>query len=69
MYFLFKEAYFYAGCLPITSRCASRGYRELGPGHADEQALASSKRWAIRRLEQLGFAVTLNPKDREEGVA
>jgi transposase len=38
-------------------------YRELGPGHADEQALASSKRWAIRRLEQLGYRVTLQPTD------
>ena len=52
-------------------------YRELGPGHADEHALEASKRWAIRRLEQLGFAVTLTPKeqetltltDHEEGVA
>jgi transposase len=40
-------------------------YRELGPGHADEQAAESSKRWAIRRLEQLGFAVTLTPKECE----
>ncbi len=46
-----------------------QSYRERSPGHADEQAAESSKRWAIRRLEQLGFAVTLNPKDREEGVA
>jgi transposase len=38
-------------------------YRELGPGHADEQAAASSKRWALRRLEQLGYTVTLTPKD------
>jgi transposase len=43
-----------------------QSYRELGPGHADEQALESSKRWAIRRLEQLGFAVTLTPTDHEE---
>ena len=43
-----------------------QSYRELGPGHADEQALEFSKRWAIRRLEQLGFAVTLTPKDHEE---
>jgi transposase len=34
-------------------------YRELGPGHADEQALEASKRWALRRLEQLGYQVTL----------
>jgi transposase len=46
-----------------------QSYRELGPGHADEQAAASSKRWAIRRLEQLGFAVTLTPKEHEEEVA
>jgi transposase len=42
-----------------------QSYRELGPGHADEQALESSKRWALRRLEQLGFTVTLAPKDHE----
>jgi transposase len=46
-----------------------QSYRELGPGHADEQAAESSKRWAIRRLEQLGFAVTLTPKDHEDEVA
>ena len=46
-----------------------QSYRELGPGHADEQAAESSKRWAIRRLEQLGFAVSLIPKDHEEEVA
>ena len=46
-----------------------QSYRELGPGHADEQAAESSKRWAIRRLEQLGFAVTLAPKDHEDEVA
>ena len=34
-------------------------YRELGPDHAEEQALEASKRWAVRRLEQLGFQVTL----------
>ena len=42
-----------------------QSYRELGPGHADEQAAESSKRWAIRRLEQLGFAVTLIPNEGE----
>jgi transposase len=46
-----------------------QSYRELGPGHADEQAAESSKRWAIRRLEQLGFAVTLTPKDHDDEVA
>ncbi len=34
-------------------------YRELGPGHAEEQVAQASKRWAIRRLEQLGYEVTL----------
>ena len=34
-------------------------YRELGPGHLEEKALESSKRWAVRRLEQLGYQVTL----------
>ncbi len=34
-------------------------YRELGPGHAEEQANDASKRWAIRRLEQLGYQVSL----------
>jgi transposase len=38
-------------------------YRELGPGHADEHALEASKRWAIRRLEQLGYQVTLQPAE------
>ncbi len=36
-----------------------RPYRELGPGHAEEQALEASEHWAVRRLEQLGFQVTL----------
>jgi transposase len=40
-----------------------QSYRELGPGHADEQAAESSKRWAIRRLEQQGYRVTLQPAD------
>lgn len=34
-------------------------YRELGPDHAEEQADEASKRWALRRLEQLGYQVTL----------
>jgi hypothetical protein len=34
-------------------------YRELGPDHAEEKALEASKNWAIRRLEQLGYQVTL----------
>lgn len=34
-------------------------YRELGPGYAEEQANDASKRWALRRLEQLGYQVTL----------
>ena len=40
-----------------------QSYRELGPDHADEQAAESSKRWAIRRLEQLGYHVTLQPAE------
>ncbi len=46
-----------------------QSYRELGPGHADEQALESSKRWALRRLEQLGYTVTLTSKDTDKEVA
>lgn len=38
-------------------------YRELGPGHAQEETLEASKRWAIRRLEQLGYQVTLQPAE------
>jgi hypothetical protein len=34
-------------------------YRELGPGHAEEQANEASKRWALRRLQQLGYQITL----------
>jgi len=36
-----------------------QSYRELGLGHAQEQADEASKRWAIRRLEQLGYQVSL----------
>lgn len=36
-----------------------QSYRELGPRHAEEQANEASQRWAIRRLEQLGYQVTL----------
>lgn len=36
-----------------------QSYQELGPGYAEEQANQASKRWAIRRLEQLGYHVTL----------
>src|SRR5258708_26623388 len=32
--FLFKEAYFYADCLPVTSRCAIRGIHGLGKGRS-----------------------------------
>ncbi len=38
-------------------------YRELGPRHAEEQAVEASKRWAIRRLEQLGYQVSLQPEE------
>ncbi len=40
-----------------------QSYRKLGPGHAEEHATESSKRWAIRRLEQLGYQVTLQPAE------
>jgi transposase len=36
-----------------------QSYRELAPGHGQEQANEASKRWAIRRLEQLGYQVSL----------
>lgn len=35
-------------------------YHELGPDLAEEQAHEASKRWAIRRLEQLGYQVSLD---------
>ena len=34
-------------------------YRELGPDHVEEKAHEASKNWAVRRLEQLGYQVTL----------
>lgn len=34
-------------------------YQELGPDYAEEKALEASKNWAVRRLEQLGYHVTL----------
>lgn len=34
-------------------------YRELGPDHVDEKAREASKTHAVRRLEQLGYQVTL----------
>ncbi|WP_235932620.1 transposase [Dictyobacter arantiisoli] len=34
-------------------------YRELGPEHLQDQTAEASKRWALRRLEQLGYQVTL----------
>jgi hypothetical protein len=37
-----------------------QSYRELGPERAQEQELEASKRRAVRRLEQLGFQVTLH---------
>ena len=40
-----------------------QSYHELGPGHAEETATESSKRWAIKRLEQLGYQVTLQPAE------
>ena len=38
-------------------------YRELGPDHVDEQAAEVAKRRALRTLEQLGYTVTLVPKE------
>jgi hypothetical protein len=40
-----------------------QSYRELGPDHAEAEVRNASKRWAIRRLEQLGFQVTLQPAE------
>lgn len=40
-----------------------QSYRELGPGYAEEKAAEASKRWALRRLEQLGYQVTLPPAE------
>jgi transposase len=40
-----------------------QSYQELGPDHAEEKALEASKRWALRRLEQLGYQVTLQPTE------
>jgi transposase len=40
-----------------------QAYRELGADHAEEQVAQASKRWAIRRLEQLGYEVTLQPAE------
>jgi hypothetical protein len=38
-------------------------YRELGPDYDQEQAAEAAKRWALRRLEQLGYQVTLEPTE------
>jgi hypothetical protein len=38
-------------------------YRELGPDHDQEKAAEAAKRWALRRLEQLGYQVTLEPTE------
>jgi hypothetical protein len=34
-------------------------YRELGPDQVEENANEAAKRWAIRRLEQLGYQVSV----------
>ena len=36
-----------------------QAYRELGPGHVDEQAAEVARHRALRTLEQLGYAATL----------
>jgi transposase len=36
-----------------------QAYRELGPGHGDEQITEVAKRRALRTLEQLGYDVAL----------
>ena len=36
-------------------------YQERGPDFAEEKAVEATKRWALRRLEQLGYQVTLQP--------
>jgi hypothetical protein len=38
-------------------------YRELGPDYGQEKAAEAAKRWALRRLEQLGYQVTLEPTE------
>jgi transposase len=38
-------------------------YQELGPNHDEEKAIEATKRWALRRLEQLGYQVTLQPTE------
>jgi transposase len=38
-------------------------YRELGPDQDQEKAAEAAKRWALRRLEQLGYQVTLEPTE------
>jgi transposase len=38
-------------------------YHELGPEHLQEQTAEASKRWALRRLEQLGYQVTLQQSE------
>jgi transposase len=40
-----------------------QSYRELGTEYAEEKAAEASKRWALRRLKQLGYQVTLQPTE------
>jgi transposase len=40
-----------------------RSYRELGPEHLEEKAAEATTRWALRRLEQLGYQVTLQSSE------
>ncbi len=38
-------------------------YQERGPDHLEEKRAEAAKRWAIRRLEQLGYEVTLQSSE------
>jgi transposase len=38
-------------------------YQERGPDHLEEKSAEAAKSWAIRRLEQLGYEVTLQSSE------
>src|SRR6266851_5048319 len=44
LFFLIKEAYFYAGSLLVTSRCAIRGWRRRGGSPAGNAGAESVRR-------------------------
>jgi hypothetical protein len=49
--FLIKEAYFYAGWLPVTPRCASRGKNQrIGLSHRADEVVAS---WPVEAWQRL----------------